>query len=55
LIGPEGGFTRQERDPCAHNPVPIALGRILRAETAAIAATACWMSPNGDWTLIIAS
>ena len=30
---------------------PIALGpRILRAETAAIAATACWMAANGDWT-----
>lgn len=52
LIGPEGGFTTQERDairahPCA---IPISLGpRILRAETAAIAATACWMAANGDW------
>ncbi|MCC6481686.1 MAG: 16S rRNA (uracil(1498)-N(3))-methyltransferase [Sphingomonadaceae bacterium] len=53
LIGPEGGFTRQERETLrAHSAtVPIALGpRILRAETAAIAATACWMSLNGDWT-----
>jgi len=52
LVGPEGGFTMQERAliralPDAH---PISLGpRILRAETAAIAATACWMASNGDW------
>jgi 16S rRNA (uracil1498-N3)-methyltransferase len=52
LIGPEGGFTSQERDAIRAHPaaVPISLGpRILRAETAAIAATACWMSLNGDW------
>ncbi|MPT48891.1 MAG: 16S rRNA (uracil(1498)-N(3))-methyltransferase [Sphingobium sp.] len=52
LIGPEGGFTTQERDAIRAHPaaVPIALGpRILRAETAAIAATACWMAINGDW------
>ena len=30
--------------------VPVSLGpRILRAETAAIAATAAWMTVNGDW------
>jgi len=52
LVGPEGGFTVQEREliralPSAH---AISLGpRILRAETAAIAATACWMAANGDW------
>lgn len=52
LIGPEGGFTPEERDairahPCA---VPISLGpRILRAETAAMAAISCWMAANGDW------
>ena len=53
LIGPEGGFTTQEREAIRAHPaaVPIALGpRILRAETAAIAATACWMAINGDWT-----
>lgn len=52
LIGPEGGFTMQERDAIRAHPaaVPISLGpRILRAETAAIAATACWMAMNGDW------
>lgn len=53
LVGPEGGFTTQEREAIRAHPaaVPISLGpRILRAETAAIAATACWMSLNGDWT-----
>ncbi|MGE4429736.1 MAG: 16S rRNA (uracil(1498)-N(3))-methyltransferase [Sphingobium sp.] len=52
LIGPEGGFTTQEREAIRAHPaaVPISLGpRILRAETAAIAATACWMAMNGDW------
>lgn len=53
LIGPEGGFTPAERALILACPqaVPISLGpRILRAETAAIAATACWMSRNGDWS-----
>lgn len=52
LIGPEGGFDPVERDIIrAHpNAVPISLGpRILRAETAAIAATSAWMTVNGDW------
>jgi len=52
LIGPEGGFTPEERDairalPNAHG---ISLGpRILRAETAAAAAVALWMANAGDW------
>lgn len=51
LIGPEGGFDDDERaliraHPQAH---PISLGpRILRAETAAIAATAIWMALQGE-------
>jgi 16S rRNA (uracil1498-N3)-methyltransferase len=52
LIGPEGGFTDEERALIRACPAaaPITLGpRILRAETAAIAATACWMMCNGDW------
>lgn len=52
LIGPEGGFDDTERDKLrAHAQVkPITLGpRILRGETAAIAATALWMGLNGDW------
>ena len=53
LVGPEGGFTTAERDLIRALPQAraISLGpRILRAETAAIAATACWMAANGDWT-----
>ena len=53
LVGPEGGFTTQEREAIRAHPAAqaISLGpRILRAETAAIVATACWMSLNGDWT-----
>jgi 16S rRNA (uracil1498-N3)-methyltransferase len=52
LVGPEGGFTDKERAAirALPNARPISLGpRILRAETAAIAATACWMALNGDW------
>lgn len=52
LIGPEGGFTDDERTliRAAANAVPISLGpRILRAETAALAALAAWMSAAGDW------
>lgn len=52
LIGPEGGFAPEEREAIRDHPaaVPVSLGpRILRAETAAIAATACWMAINGDW------
>ena len=47
LIGPEGGFTPAERDSIrAHRQaVAITLGpRILRAETAAIAALAVWQA-----------
>lgn len=52
LIGPEGGFDSAERVairsmPCA---VPVSLGpRILRAETAALAAVSVWMAASGDW------
>ncbi|WP_336957877.1 16S rRNA (uracil(1498)-N(3))-methyltransferase [Sphingobium aquiterrae] len=52
LVGPEGGFDPQERAAIRAVPgaVPVSLGpRILRAETAAIAATAAWMTLNGDW------
>ncbi|MDF8332561.1 16S rRNA (uracil(1498)-N(3))-methyltransferase [Novosphingobium cyanobacteriorum] len=52
LIGPEGGFDDAERTAIRAHPaaVPIALGpRILRGETAAIAATALWMGLSGDW------
>jgi 16S rRNA (uracil1498-N3)-methyltransferase len=52
LIGPEGGFTDQERAiiRAAPNGVAISLGpRILRAETAALAALAAYMALAGDW------
>lgn len=52
LIGPEGGFARSEVELLASTPFVAAahLGpRILRAETAAFAALACWMSLKGDW------
>lgn len=52
LIGPEGGFSEAERTQLRAHPqiVPISLGpRILRAETAAMAAMALWQSVLGDW------
>jgi 16S rRNA (uracil1498-N3)-methyltransferase len=52
LTGPEGGFTDEERAAirAAPNAVPISLGpRILRAETAALAALAAYMAVAGDW------
>ncbi|MCC5975118.1 MAG: 16S rRNA (uracil(1498)-N(3))-methyltransferase [Rubellimicrobium sp.] len=52
LIGPEGGFSSAERDQLAALPFArrIALGpRILRAETAALAALVLWQSLRGDW------
>lgn len=53
LTGPEGGFDDEERAAIrAHSQaLPITLGpRILRGETAAIAATALWMGTVGDWS-----
>jgi 16S rRNA (uracil1498-N3)-methyltransferase len=52
LTGPEGGFTGDEREliRAAPNAVPVSLGpRILRAETAALAALAAYMAIAGDW------
>jgi 16S rRNA (uracil1498-N3)-methyltransferase len=51
LIGPEGGFAPDELDALRKFPsvVPVGLGpRLLRAETAAIAALACWQAIAGD-------
>ena len=53
LIGPEGGFSEPERArlrdlPFAH---PVSLGpRILRADTAAVAALTLWQASLGDWS-----
>jgi 16S rRNA (uracil1498-N3)-methyltransferase len=52
LIGPEGGFTDDERAlvRAAPGAVAISLGpRILRAETAALAAITSYMALAGDW------
>lgn len=52
LTGPEGGFDDAERAAIRAHPQAraITLGpRILRGETAAIAATALWMGIAGDW------
>jgi 16S rRNA (uracil1498-N3)-methyltransferase len=52
LTGPEGGFDDAEREAIRTHPQAraISLGpRILRGETAAIAATALWMGVRGDW------
>jgi 16S rRNA (uracil1498-N3)-methyltransferase len=52
LVGPEGGFSEEERAMIRGRPgcTPISLGpRILRAETAALAALAAHMVLAGDW------
>lgn len=52
LIGPEGGFSEAERRRLAALPqaVPAALGpRILRADTAAVAALTLWQLTCGEW------
>ena len=52
LTGPEGGFDPAERAMLRGHPfvTPVTLGpRILRADTAALAALAIWQSVKGDW------
>jgi 16S rRNA (uracil1498-N3)-methyltransferase len=52
LIGPEGGFSDEERADLLARPyvTPLSLGpRILRADTAAVAALALVQSFIGDW------
>jgi 16S rRNA (uracil1498-N3)-methyltransferase len=52
LTGPEGGFDPAERAMLRAQPfvVPVGLGpRILRADTAALAAVTIWQSVKGDW------
>jgi len=52
LIGPEGGFSSAERTRLAALPFahPVALGpRVLRADTAAVAAMTVWQQALGDW------
>lgn len=52
LIGPEGGFAVEERELLLSKPytVPLSLGpRIMRADTAAVAALAIVNAVLGDW------
>ena len=52
LIGPEGGFAEEERALLLRRPsiLRLALGpRILRADTAAVAALALVQAALGDW------
>jgi 16S rRNA (uracil1498-N3)-methyltransferase len=52
LIGPEGGFTETELDALANLPFVNRVGlgpRVLRAETAALAALAVFQALAGDW------
>jgi 16S rRNA (uracil1498-N3)-methyltransferase len=54
LIGPEGGFSAEERQRLRRLPfvTPVSLGpRILRADTAAISALTLWQAAVGDWGL----
>jgi 16S rRNA (uracil1498-N3)-methyltransferase len=52
LIGPEGGFSPEEGERLRALPfaTAVSLGpRILRADTAAIAAMTLWQAAVGDW------
>lgn len=52
LIGPEGGFSEAERSKLRSLPnvETLSLGpRILRADTAAVAALTLWQAAQGDW------
>lgn len=52
LIGPEGGFDNDERKQirALANCFTVSLGpRVLRADTAAMAAISLWQSAIGDW------
>ena len=52
LVGPEGGFAEEERSDLLLRPFVSALPlgpRILRADTAAVAALALVQAASGDW------
>lgn len=54
LVGPEGGFSEDEHRMLHAAPFAHSFGmgpRILRADTAGIAALACLMAAHGDWQL----
>ena len=53
LIGPEGGFSAEERDVLRAQDyvTPVSLGpRILRADTAALSVLTLWQAALGDWS-----
>ncbi len=55
LIGPEGGFTQTELDALKKLPFVCAVGlgpRVLRADTAALAALAAFQALIGDWRAV---
>ena len=52
LIGPEGGFSPEERERLRASPftTAVSLGpRVLRADTAATTALTLWQAALGDW------
>lgn len=52
LVGPEGGFTKSELDAVDRLAFATRVGmgrRILRADTAVVAALACYQAICGDW------
>jgi 16S rRNA (uracil1498-N3)-methyltransferase len=52
FVGPEGGFTDRELDALGKLPIVTRVGlgpRVLRAETAALAALAVFQAIAGDW------
>lgn len=52
LVGPEGGFAPEERERLLARPgtLPVSLGpRVLRADTAAVAALALVQAARGEW------
>ncbi len=58
VIGPEGGFTDGENTAIREHPAAVAVSlgpRILRADTASVAALSVWMSAAGDWKSVEAA
>jgi 16S rRNA (uracil1498-N3)-methyltransferase len=54
LVGPEGGFAKSELDGLQRLAFAVRVGlgpRILRADTAVIAALSCYQAIRGDWRL----
>lgn len=52
LVGPEGGFAKSELDALSRLTFAVRVGlgpRILRADTAVIAALSCYQAIRGDW------